>query len=808
MKTMVLILMLAVFMVGVVSVDGVFAGCLSGGCSGGRVGTGGLPGLSIGYATVTIGREEDVTGSYGSVTASGSVETNIKGYWCRVDDDVRFSVVSGPTYTGSTGNYTKIGFTIKDTTSNLYYLFEKENSSGWVTTQSAQMLSKGTLELTKISRWSGGGESFVTFTYDSFGRVTRQTSREGGLIVYGYTDPCDGDSTLTRIWAGTDIGDYETRSNGSCTGGRWIDVDYDSDTRMLTHIEHGCGGCGFAERSYTYVAKDTNLEYDPMRNSAYDSDYYRTYEYDPNNPIYDPHSDPCNYFPSEYLITEIAGSDPCEALVSYEYNSDDRLIAEWLGDTDTGLKVMAKSKLDYNMFDESQNSIHTHIIKDYVDNTYYRATVNLTGTRGLLLEKRYYHDLQSGDTLTGKYSRHSYSYEYDTSGRMTRMIETLPMGNKVYRSYSTSHGGMTELARSSYNGTPVTQAEYVYYKKTAGNGYKLLTTESTNTEGATTEYDYDSGAVNIEERRDPEVTAWDRPSCCDLDPWHQDYCGPGSASPDSRCTASGQVTEYEYDQYQRLSSETRKDADGEDVVTQYVYDTYGNLEYQFDAYDASACDPNDPNSCDWDVVLTTQYTYNEYNDQVTVTSPAGVVRKTYYSSSGGVEAEAVVDASDTDYIISATRYEYDDDGWLTVKAVVKADSRFLESDLLDDIDDPDTPTLSWVIEEYSYDSYGRRTATIADADGDALQTTYTYNNQSEIVKVVYPDDHYKETLRDGRGLVTEEAVGYGQTEVVTTEFSYDLNGNLIEKVDPEGVTEVYRYDAFDRMVRSHKTRQE
>ena len=271
MKTMVLSLMIAVVIVGVAATDGVLAGCLSGGCSGGRVGTGGLPGLSIGYATVTIGQREDVTGSYGSVTSWGAVETNIKGYWCRVDDDVRFAVVPDPcqetvTYTGSTGNYTKISFTIKDTTSNLYYLFEKQSNPGWVTTQSAQMLTKGSLELTKISRWSGGGEPFVTLSYDSFGRVTRQTSREGGLIVYGYTDPCDGDSTLTRIWAGTDIGDYETRGSGSCTGGRWIDVDYDSETRMLTHIEHGCGSCGFAEGSYQYIARTTNLDYDPMRN--------------------------------------------------------------------------------------------------------------------------------------------------------------------------------------------------------------------------------------------------------------------------------------------------------------------------------------------------------------------------------------------------------------------------------------------------------------------------------------------------------------------------------------------------------------
>ena len=49
-----------------------------------------------------------------------------------------------------------------------------------------------------------------------------------------------------------------------------------------------------------------------------------------------------------------------------------------------------------------------------------------------------------------------------------------------------------------------------------------------------------------------------------------------------------------------------------------------------------------------------------------------------------------------------------------------------------------------------------------------------------------------------------EIVGNGEDELAEMNFYYDLNGNLIRKVDPEGVTEVYTYDEFDRMVRSRR----
>ena len=71
-----------------------------------------------------------------------------------------------------------------------------------------------------------------------------------------------------------------------------------------------------------------------------------------------------------------------------------------------------------------------------------------------------------------------------------------------------------------------------------------------------------------------------------------------------------------------------------------------------------------------------------------------------------------------------------------------------------------------------------------------------------------PDTRYEITERDGRGLVSRTITGLdegsGDVDKATTSFYYDLNGNLIKKVDPTGVTENYAYDFMDRRTLVHK----
>ena len=116
--------------------------------------------------------------------------------------------------------------------------------------------------------------------------------------------------------------------------------------------------------------------------------------------------------------------------------------------------------------------------------------------------------------------------------------------------------------------------------------------------------------------------------------------------------------------------------------------------------------------------------------------------------------------------------------------------------------------ITWIQEEYEYDDYGRQTTVIVDAGGTSLRTEYTYNNQGEVIKILYPDRRYKRINRDGRGLVIEEITGVQiadeENPKATRKFFYDLNGNLIKDVDPEGVTEIYQYNNRNQRIRVRK----
>ena len=92
----------------------------------------------------------------------------------------------------------------------------------------------------------------------------------------------------------------------------------------------------------------------------------------------------------------------------------------------------------------------------------------------------------------------------------------------------------------------------------------------------------------------------------------------------------------------------------------------------------------------------------------------------------------------------------------------------------------------------------------ADLDGLAIETTYEYNNQGELTKTTLPDGKWTQTTRDGRGLVKMQVVGHDNMDVddwQITLFYYDANGNLIERVSPDGVSTKYEYDNFDRVIK-------
>ena len=382
------------------------------------------------------------------------------------------------------------------------------------------------------------------------------------------------------------------------------------------------------------------------------------------------------------------------------------------------------------------------IRRDYVDDTYYRARLYLAPQNQVLSKEYHYHNLQAGDTLSGPYSVISYTYSRDGSNQLTKATTQLPRGNKIYTLYYAA-GGVSARQRGSYDGAPVTEARYTY-------NTKKRVIQQIDARNGTTNYDYNGTDQVVIRRTDP------------------DPCRPLS-------DPGRQTTEYEYDQHGNLTMERQlKDSSDNWVTTAYAYDGYDNPTQQIADYSGSQ-------------LATTAYAYNEYNEQTLVADPQNNTRKMFYSLAGMMTAEVAYNGSGQ--ALTEMQYIYDSDGWLVTKKVASATAPFTAG----------SPS-SWIEELYKYDSYGRRTAVIVDAGGKNLTTGYYYNNQSELTKVVSPDLRYKATVRNGRGLMAQEITGVNGVDKATTLFYYDLNGNLTRKVDPEGVSEIYRYNEFDKLI--------
>lgn len=426
----------------------------------------------------------------------------------------------------------------------------------------------------------------------------------------------------------------------------------------------------------------------------------------------------------------------------------------------------------------------------------YRAKEYKYDEYGVLTSEKMFHNIQNSVIPSGDYSEKKYLYERNLSGYITKRISILPSGARITDYYES----VSDAFPATYKVSKQVRGNVVEFQNSYSvRNNKVVLDWSVNKNGVTTNYTYDTRG-NLITRVDPAPGVF------------------GKTGTEHRLT-----THYRYDAYDRITLEWANDGK---AATIYEYDEFGNLTLQAKGtvvYPSGIPIGQKGN-------LQSRYEYNEYNEQTLsydcdTTDPLNLVNRNvhrmFYSNTGVKIAEGAYlqkdfqDPNDPtiyypDYscAISAVFYKYDANGRLVTKKTANKDTAFSFNGA-----DPEggTPDSSWIKEVYQYDAYGRKTAVIADAGtgGKNLTTIYEYNNQSEVERVTTPDMHYTQTIRDGRGLVTEVITGVkvdGQYEArATTYYYYDLNGNLTKKKDPTGVCDCYAYDALGRRTRTWRT---
>lgn len=269
-------------------------------------------------------------------------------------------------------------------------------------------------------------------------------------------------------------------------------------------------------------------------------------------------------------------------------------------------------------------------------------------------------------------------------------------------------------------------------------------------------------------------------------------------------SAGRHITQYGYDGARRMIWQKQQDASGTWILTRYNYNSNTGM------LDSVVVDDNDYLSGRQDgKKITTSYVYNDFGQVTREISPDGVVAGKSYGLGGELKSEFIIDPNCSPalpdeelMLISQTCYYYNSDGKLEFVKKVKNDERFSYSSPNDQ-----NETLPWVVTQYQYDFLGRRTAVIEDVGGLNLKTEYQYNNQGEVEKTIFPNGKWTRIFRDGRGLTVMQVEGHDnlpESQWQVTQYSYDENGNVIQQVTSDSISEVYEYDSFDRVIRTVK----
>jgi RHS repeat-associated protein len=263
-------------------------------------------------------------------------------------------------------------------------------------------------------------------------------------------------------------------------------------------------------------------------------------------------------------------------------------------------------------------------------------------------------------------------------------------------------------------------------------------------------------------------------------------------------TPEQRVTEFVYNEHGERTQRTVKGTTvAEDVVTDWTYDAYGNVETVTDGERH-----------------TTHFTHHVSGVWLTRRDPLNRTWTQEVNAAGWVTAQL-------DPMAHRVEHEYDKVGNRTATIDAARKRTEFEYDALDRLEktiDPlggeQTTVFSsdgevqsrrdetGAVTTYRYDAEGRL-ETITDAAGNVTRMVYGDNESGLaglLVSIEYPtyQEEYRYDLRSRRTSVSRLAPD-GGTIIGAYLSSFDAAGNLTASVDPAGRAHVYIYDSLGRL---------
>lgn len=658
----------------------------------------------------------------------------------------------------------------------------------------------------------------TAYTYDNNGNVTSVTKPNGGIITYTYdsNNNCisvnDERGYETRyVYGPTGLLTKERRPGGVYTyysyynngklkkvtypDNTYVKYEYDAVDRLIKTTTSD----GFIT-AYTYDALGrVSTETTPdgsVRKYTYDSvgNVLSVTDGDGNTTAYD--------YDALGQVTLI--TDANNGTVSYEYDANGNVVCKTDANGNRTIYTYDKAARLKSVTDACGNS------RNYTYDSLGNVVLEVDESGN---ETVYEYDSLSrlvkttnavGETIAYKYDQmghvvkeiradgKSKRYVYDLAGNLTS--EYNYRGRRTKYTYN-SKNEMSSVIRGDY------WEKYAYDKM--GRVIKIACSD-----GSTQEYSYDScGNVISYKDKNGNVTTYTYDSMNNMI---------------QSADAEGTLTDYEYDIngnvtkqiLHRTVKETsaaeaeEKGTNGsvsvvEDEVTIYAYDGCGNLVSMTDA-----------------LGRTTTYTYDLNGNLISEADNSGKVIKTYtYDELNRVKEKKV--GSNT------TRYGYNNTGALT--SVVSSDNviRYVR----DGVNRIISSTQNGRTTAYEYNELGQQTKIVYpdgiinkmryNANGKLYRTVtanglveYTFDNDDNIITkrtrnstidgVEDPAEELEAYTYDVNGRLLTSTYTVGNKTVITDEYAYDYNGNVLSHIQRdvktlEETNRIYAYDALNRL---------
>jgi YD repeat-containing protein len=373
-------------------------------------------------------------------------------------------------------------------------------------------------------------------------------------------------------------------------------------------------------------------------------------------------------------------------------------------------------------------------------------------------------------------------YDYDNNGLLIRIklhggettrIVYNAMGQKIQEVSPNQYDPALDIDAASYNGNHGTR--YTYY-----DSGKLKTI--TDAAGYTTHYSYDVyGNLVSEKKPDGSITIYTYDI---MDRIQKQYFKESEESP--------QILLYEYsygimDDGKTQKTQIRYLNDTEKAVSVYIYDYAGRIVEQQNADGTK-----------------TKTLYNLDGTVKESTATNGSITVYKYDGMGRLsEKWSPVSINAGNTYFSYTKYQYD-------KAGNKIQESFgKEQVLLNEL------PAAYITKNYTYtpngklksitDTDGRKTIMYYDADGNMTKKeTYTSPTDKNIEEFEY--NHLgkivEQKIHVRKGDLAGNNFNDSEDTVLTTTYTYDMNGNLITMMTPDGVITSYDYDVLGRQIKT------